>query len=278
MQVLGSAIHPNFVQYQLEYGPEPNPNNLWYTIGAPRQTTVLNGVLGIWSTNTIPDGTYQLRLRVYLRDGSNPQTVVNNIRVQNRPNAPTIVPTPTSSIPRPIAAFSVDRNTGEAPLVVRFTNRSSGQISGYGWNFGDGSSSAEASPVHEFRNAGEYEVKLTVVGGRPVQRLSDHYGERNHRMHSSNKARQAGRHHYRSFTDRSTGRSTTTGGTLATVRPVTNAAHAISSPSNARTTSRCAFAVPAARDGHSVQSPLHARRPCRPWQASHHKRREAPHR
>jgi PKD repeat protein len=164
VQVLGSAIHPNFVQYQLEYGPEPNPNNLWYTIGAPRQTTVLNGVLGIWSTNTIPDGTYQLRLRVYLRDGSNPQTVVNNIRVQNRPNAPTVVPTPTSSIPRPIAAFSVDRNTGEAPLVVRFTNRSTGQISGYGWNFGDGSSSAEASPVHVFRNAGEFEVKLTVVG------------------------------------------------------------------------------------------------------------------
>jgi PKD repeat protein len=164
VQVLGSAIHPNFVQYQLEYGPEPNPNNLWYTIGSPRQTTVLNGVLGIWSTNTIPDGTYQLRLRVYLRDGSNPQTVVNNIRVQNRPNAPTVVPTPTSSIPRPIAAFSVDRNTGEAPLVVRFTNRSTGQISGYGWNFGDGSSSAEASPVHVFRNAGEYEVKLTVVG------------------------------------------------------------------------------------------------------------------
>lgn len=164
VQVLGSAIHPNFVQYQLEYGPEPNPNNLWYTIGAPRQTTVLNGVLGIWSTNTIPDGTYQLRLRVYLRDGSNPQTVVNNIRVQNQPNAPTVMPTPTSSIPRPIAAFSVDRNTGEAPFVVRFTNRSSGQISGYGWNFGDGSSSAEVSPVHVFRNAGEYEVKLTVVG------------------------------------------------------------------------------------------------------------------
>ncbi|MBK8135454.1 MAG: PKD domain-containing protein [Chloroflexi bacterium] len=162
VQVLGSAIHPNFLQYQLEYGPEPNFNNLWYTIGAPRQSTVLNGVLGIWSTNTIPDGLYQLRLRVYLRDGSNPQTVVNNIRVQN--SAPTAVPTPTNSIPRPIAAFSQDRTSGEAPLVVRFTNRSTGQVSGYGWNFGDGSSSAEINPVHVFRSAGEFEVKLTVVG------------------------------------------------------------------------------------------------------------------
>ncbi|MCO6444078.1 MAG: PKD domain-containing protein, partial [Anaerolineae bacterium] len=162
VQVLGSAIHPNFLQYQLEYGPDPNPGNLWYAIGGPRQFPVLNGVLGIWSTNTIPDGSYQLRLRVYLRDGSNPQTVVNNIRVQNA--IPTPVPTHTPSIPRPIAAFTQDRTSGEAPLVVRFTNRSTGQISGYNWSFGDGSSSAEISPVHVFRAAGEYEVKLTVVG------------------------------------------------------------------------------------------------------------------
>ncbi|GIK27489.1 MAG: hypothetical protein BroJett007_06270 [Chloroflexota bacterium] len=162
VQVLGSAIHPNFLQYQLEYGPDPNPGNLWYAIGGPRQFPVLNGVLGIWSTNTIPDGSYQLRLRVYLRDGSNPQTVVNNIRVQNA--IPTPVPTYTPSIPRPIAAFTQDRTSGEAPLVVRFTNRSTGQISGYNWSFGDGSSSAEISPVHVFRAAGEYEVKLTVVG------------------------------------------------------------------------------------------------------------------
>jgi PKD repeat protein len=164
VQILGSAIHPNFLQYVLEYGPEPNPSNLWYPIGGARQTPVLNDVLGIWQTQgvNLPDGLYQLRLRVYLRDGSTPQTVVNNLRVQN--SAPTPVPTNTQSIPRPIAAFTVDRTSGESPLVVRFTNRSSGQITGFNWNFGDGSSSAERNPVHVFRGVGEYEVKLTVVG------------------------------------------------------------------------------------------------------------------
>jgi PKD repeat protein len=162
VQILGSAIHPNFLQYVVEYGPDPNPSNLWYPIGGARTAPVLNGVLGIWTTNTIPDGIYQLRLRVYLRDGSTPQTVVNNLRVQNA--APTPIPTNTPSIPRPIAAFTADRSSGESPLVVRFTNRSTGQISNYNWSFGDGSSSAEQNPTHVFRGAGEYEVRLTVSG------------------------------------------------------------------------------------------------------------------
>jgi len=162
VQVLGSAIHPNFLQYVLEYAPDPNPNNLWYAIGGARQFPTLNDVLGIWQTETIPDGTYQLRLRVYLRDGSTPQTVVGSLRVQN--TAPTPVPTNTPSIPRPIAAFAADRTSGESPVVVQFSNRSTGQITGFNWNFGDGSSSAERNPLHVFRGAGEYEVKLTVIG------------------------------------------------------------------------------------------------------------------
>src|SRR5262245_11073568 len=28
VQVLGAAIHPQFLQYHLEYGPDPNPGNL----------------------------------------------------------------------------------------------------------------------------------------------------------------------------------------------------------------------------------------------------------
>ena len=162
VQVLGSAIHPNFLQYVLEYAPDPNPNNLWYAIGGARQFPILNDVLGVWQTETIPDGSYQLRLRVYLRDGSTPQTVVNNLRVQNLGS--TAVPSNTPSIPRPIAAFTSDRTSGESPVVVRFSNRSTGQITSFNWNFGDGSSSAERDPVHVFRGAGEYEVKLTVVG------------------------------------------------------------------------------------------------------------------
>ena len=61
VQVRGSASHPNFLQYQLEYGSDPNPNNLWFPVTGIGQTPVLNGLLGVWSTNAIPDGLYQLR-------------------------------------------------------------------------------------------------------------------------------------------------------------------------------------------------------------------------
>lgn len=161
VQVLGAAIHPQFLQYQLEWGPDPNPGNLWYPVGGVVQTPVLNGLLGIWNTTGIQDSTYQLRLRVFLRDSTNLLTVVNNIRIQN--TLPTPIPTATT-VPRPIAAFSQDRTTGQAPLVVRFINQSSGQINQYSWDFGDGGSSPEVNPVHTFRTPGIYTVQLRVRG------------------------------------------------------------------------------------------------------------------
>lgn len=162
VQVFGSATHPSFLQYQLEFGPESNPNNLWYPATAAVTSPVVNGILGIWNTPSIPDSNYQLRLRVFLRDGTILTTVVNNIHVQNRQNTP--IPSPTTQIERPIAAFNVDRATGQVPLTVNFTNQSSGQINSNSWNFGDGTTSSDANPVHVFANPGLYTVSLTVTG------------------------------------------------------------------------------------------------------------------
>jgi PKD repeat protein/Tol biopolymer transport system component len=162
VQVIGSASHPNFLQYQLEYSPDPNPGNLWFLATGVVQTPMQNGLLGIWNTTATQDGVYQLRLRVFLRDGTDLSTIVNNVRVQNR--AATPIPSPTSSIPRPIAAFTQNLTSGNAPLVVSFSNLSSGQISAYTWDFGDGSGSTEISPTHTFRNPGVFNVTLTANG------------------------------------------------------------------------------------------------------------------
>ena len=163
-QILGSAIHPEFLQYRVEFGPDPNPGNLWFPITGVVQTTVLNSVLGVWNTTTsaVPDGTYQIRLRVFLRDGSEQSTVVNNIRVQNQ--APTPIPTSTPNIPRPIAGFTQDITSGDTPLVVQFTNLSQGQIETFSWNFGDGGNSNQRNPSHTFSTPGLYTVRLRVIG------------------------------------------------------------------------------------------------------------------
>jgi PKD repeat protein len=163
-QILGSATHPNFLQYRVEFGPDPNPNNLWFPITGVVQTPILNGILGVWNTTTAaaPDGNYQIRLRVFLRDGSEQSTVINNVRIQN--GQPTPVPTNTPTIPRPIAGFTQDITSGNAPLVVKFTNLSQGQINTYSWNFDDGGNSNKTNPSHTFKTPGLYTVKLKVNG------------------------------------------------------------------------------------------------------------------
>jgi len=50
------------------------------------------------------------------------------------------------------------------PLTVRFTDRSSGSVTGRLWAFGDGQSSTEQNPVHTYGAAGLYTAKLTVYG------------------------------------------------------------------------------------------------------------------
>ncbi len=161
-QIIGSALHPQFLQYQLEYGPEPNSSNLWYPIGIVTQTPVLNGQLGVWNTTSAPDGLYTIRLRVTLRDGTSIITAINSIRVQNR--TPTPVPSATPSIPRPAAAFVESPSSGQAPLTVRFFNQSTGNITSSNWNFGDGTTSLAINPVYTFNRPGIYTVTLTVTG------------------------------------------------------------------------------------------------------------------
>src|SRR5690606_7342737 len=64
----------------------------------------------------------------------------------------------------PVAAFTQDKVSGSSPLTVKFTNQSSGNITSYKWDFGDGGTSTEQSPSHEFTAVGTYNVILTVTG------------------------------------------------------------------------------------------------------------------
>jgi len=71
---------------------------------------------------------------------------------------------PASTVPK--FTFTID-NDAFAPATVAFTNASivperAGTVA-YTWNFGDGTSSTEASPVHEFKAPGAYQVNLVVV-------------------------------------------------------------------------------------------------------------------
>lgn len=56
--------------------------------------------------------------------------------------------------------ISVNSSSGG---LVKFNDESPGEVSGWIWNFGDGDSSTEKSPVHTYKRLGTYGASLTVT-------------------------------------------------------------------------------------------------------------------
>lgn len=79
-----------------------------------------------------------------------------------------------SNTPKPVAAFNGECTdgvlyetspiTGLAPLTVKFYDRSTGKITEWRWNFGDGGKSTQQAPSHTYTSDGKYTVTLTVEG------------------------------------------------------------------------------------------------------------------
>jgi len=66
----------------------------------------------------------------------------------------------------PVAEFVADVTAGTAPLVVNFSDLSTGEPLEWLWDFGDGSPSQTTSDVtHTYSEAGTYTVTLTVTNG-----------------------------------------------------------------------------------------------------------------
>jgi PKD repeat protein len=61
------------------------------------------------------------------------------------------------------ADFSATPTTGPAPLVVNFTDLSTGTPTGWSWDFGDGGTSTDQNPSHVYMTVGSFDVSLTVT-------------------------------------------------------------------------------------------------------------------
>jgi serine protease len=64
----------------------------------------------------------------------------------------------------PVAGFYGVPTSGDTPLTVNFYDQSTGQVTSWDWNFGDGGTSTAQNPTHEYTGTGDYTVVLTVTG------------------------------------------------------------------------------------------------------------------
>jgi PKD repeat protein len=95
-------------------------------------------------------GDYTVSLTVFSHhSGSDTETKINYIHVVE---------------PAPVADFTGNPTTGDEPLTVQFTDLSTGSVTSWLWNFGDGGTSTQQNPPHTYNAAGDYTVSLTVTG------------------------------------------------------------------------------------------------------------------
>jgi gliding motility-associated-like protein len=66
-------------------------------------------------------------------------------------------------ISKPVAAFSTPDSFSCPLKTINFINNSSGPELTYLWNFGDGTTSSELNPVHQYSSEGMYTVSLNIT-------------------------------------------------------------------------------------------------------------------
>jgi PKD repeat protein len=96
-------------------------------------------------------GAFTVTLKAYGAGGEGVKTEEALIQVE-------------SGVPAPVAAFSASPTTGPAPLTVHFSDQSTGQVTAWEWNFGDGNTASGQNPVHTYGAPGTHDVTLTATG------------------------------------------------------------------------------------------------------------------
>ncbi len=109
ISIRGTATHPNFWKYELAWAISNRPGANWNLITV-QETPVVDGQLAAWNTALIPDGTYDLRLRVVRQDANYEEVFVRSIIVANEgppltlTTEATLTPLPTLT---PLATLSI---------------------------------------------------------------------------------------------------------------------------------------------------------------------------
>ncbi len=107
-------------------------------------------------------GEYSISLTVTYPDGTTDTAVMQNAIHVNKNPFFTSMPSMQISKPSFLADFKGIPKTGFAPFRVTFTDLSSGNPTGWNWDFGDGTTDNVQNPVHVYVHPGTYTVTLKI--------------------------------------------------------------------------------------------------------------------
>ncbi|GAB4297828.1 MAG: hypothetical protein Kow0068_21960 [Marinilabiliales bacterium] len=116
----------------------------WYFEGGNPQYSYIDNPAILYDTS----GTFDVILIAYNSNSSDTLIMNDFITVEQSP----------------VAAFTASPLNGQAPLMVLFTNNSTG-ANNYTWLFGDGAYSTDFQPYHIYNTNGTYTVMLTASNG-----------------------------------------------------------------------------------------------------------------
>ncbi len=137
--ITGTINLVNFSYAELAFSYAGDNTGTWFIIETNNQP-IENGSIGVWDTTSISDGIYNLRLRVYLLDGSFQETAAANIQVKNDTLPATVTPTSTQTpppnatnapLPTPIPVTVTPIFPTPIPLPANPASINESQISSY---------------------------------------------------------------------------------------------------------------------------------------------------
>lgn len=110
VEIAGNMTVPNFSSAALEFKYASDSADNWFTIQTFPQP-VADSALAVWDTTTLTDGDYDLRLRIFLIDGTFQDVTISDLKIRNDTPEPTEIvltetPLPQFNAATPFPALS----------------------------------------------------------------------------------------------------------------------------------------------------------------------------
>ena len=152
-----NTIYNNFLNNTQNVRLSNSISNTWNTAKTPGINIIGGSSLGgnYWAN---PSGT-GFSQTTYDANGDGISESAYTIGTGNIDNLPL-----TNNIaPAPVASFTANVTSGTAPLIVKFTDTSTGSPISWAWSFGDGTYETTQNPTHTFTASGSYAISLNTT-------------------------------------------------------------------------------------------------------------------